>query len=452
MKHNKTKIMTLIKPQHAIVSFDQIQFKYNNVTIRGSDWGRLSVDRKKLARKFGHGAFYINVIYPDGKNGALWLVDNLYIPAAPSNTRHQTKFVTAHIDLRPNEEGRQGTINTLDAVVVLSKNILPVSTEIMDYVQKQTSSNDFEVNEFISNAQGDLGDSENPSQSPNDTLSISEPPPPVYVPTQSGLGFAAPIAVYQDAFPNIQSAINQCAPMAHANTLKYLENQFNTLPLMWDLPEATIPGIGRVGSYDDVLFWQPIPQNSVIAQIDAKTMRNGVLDEDSGSGSSTCQNMRGVMAYLNQNNLHAEFSHQGRGDEYGYGSTCDSAAGANVGEFLSSNEGENPTWEWIFDQLSKGYGLSIAFGRYDSTGNRTSGHMLRVWGASQINDTRYLHLLDDGQQGSNQSGLQLLQYRVEDTGTPGDPGTPDGRLNINGTTSEIEFAISIKARPTLAVL
>ena len=105
----------------------------------------------------------------------------------------------------------------------------------------------------------------------------------------------------------------------------------------------------------------------------------------------------------------------------------------------------------MFEQLQLGRGVAILFGRYDMNGNRTSGHMVRVWGAARYNNKDYIYTLDDGKQGINSYGLRNQQWQVADTGQPGLAGAPDGRLNMNGMTWEIEFAISTEAKPTLAI-
>lgn len=62
----------------------------------------------------------------------------------------------------------------------------------------------------------------------------------------------------------------------------------------------------------------------------------------------------------------------------------------------------------------------------------------------------YIYTLDDGTQGSNNIGLRPTQWEVLDEDFPGTPGTPNVRLEFGGTTSEIEFAVSIEAAPDAA--
>ena len=49
-----------------------------------------------------------------------------------------------------------------------------------------------------------------------------------------------------------------------------------------------------------------------------------------------------------------------------------------------------------------------------------------------------IYTLDDGNQGSNNDGLQNAQWEVADNFTPGVGNVPNGRLELGGTSSEIE--------------
>ena len=133
------------------------------------------------------------------------------------------------------------------------------------------------------------------------------------------------------------------------------------------------------------------------------------------------------------------------------GTSCDVPLAIDLGGNVSNREGQNPTWQWMFDQLVLGRGVAICYSRYDVDGNRTGGHCLRVYGACKIGGTEYLYLLDDGDQGDNEVGTRTRVFEVADTSSPGMPGIPNGRLEINGGTAEITFANSIKVTPTLAI-
>ena len=171
-----------------------------------------------------------------------------------------------------------------------------------------------------------------------------------------------------------------------------------------------------------------------------------------GSGSSRCQSIRGPFGYLAEYGslATAVFRHQGGAELYGEDENCDDGT-VILGGIVSTNEGDYPTWEWMFEQLQLGRAIAMLFGRFDMNGSRTSGHMERVWGAASYLGKNYIYTLDDQYQGTNSYGLRTQQWEVEDTGQPGLAGVPDGRLNMSGTSWEIEFALSIEAKPNLAI-
>ena len=242
--------------------------------------------------------------------------------------------------------------------------------------------------------------------------------------------------------------------MAVANTLGYLENKFDGPFFAWPLAHAFIPGYGKTS---DNLSWSPQTEESLpafatslIAQIDARTRRTDTFDFSSGSGSNLCQMYDGMFGYLETQGRGAEFTHQGGSQTYGVGGSCEDPSHGNR---VSTQDGSNPTWDWMFNELTKGNGVFLAYGRYNNAGERTGGHVLRVQGACRYGSRDYLYLLDDGQQGSNgdnfEEGLRVTQWQVEDTRgpDPGDDNALDGRLNLGDTNWEIEFAQSIRAFP-----
>lgn len=452
----RDRVALAIDPRQRIVDFRQLVFAFESGRVAESDWGRVFVDRARLAHRFGNAPAYVNVFFPaaDRLGRTLWTVRNLYVPGAPDNWRGQTSQVAQDLDLRPGVDNEQGRVVQVNAHVLVSREPLPFVQASVDFATRLSVPRLFDVRPVLDDAEGDLGDApERFGTSPLvvDAVSFGPPPQPAIPLFDLPSNFSAPVAVFQDAAPNIETAKNQCVPMAHANVIQYLENQVNIAPLSWNLPHAQVRGIGRVTAAGDTFTWQPVPSNSVIANVDTRTTRAGVFSADTGGGSDRCENIRGIMGYLNQSNLAATFRHQGGAEKYGSGGNCDSWIFSDVGNLSSSREGAQPTWAWIFEQLSLGRGVSISYSRYDISGNYTGGHMLRVWGASRINGVDYLHLLDDGDQGSNSTGLQLRQFEVADIGQPGLLGIPDGRLNINGGSAEIGFAISVDPVPSLAL-
>jgi len=243
-------------------------------------------------------------------------------------------------------------------------------------------------------------------------------------------------------------------PMSLANLIGYLRIRYNHPPLAWPLPHFSSPGIGEQITSGDVISWQPVPNSSRMAQIDARTRRVGVLDFETGEGSNSCQYLPAVFSYFTTQGTPEQvaFRHQGGSAVIGENATCDfDDVLLPLGGITSTRDGMNPTWEWMFDQLQQGRGVFIGFGRYDVVGNRTGGHGVRVWGARRFDGRNYLYTLDDGDQGFNTLGLRTQQWEVADESQPGIAGVPNGRLEMGSTNWEIEFAVSVQAKPTLLI-
>ncbi|WP_299018291.1 hypothetical protein [uncultured Photobacterium sp.] len=481
--------VTQLTPRTGAITFEQVTFSLEIGTISNSDWGQLRVKPDKLRNRSGKllGPGYINVFtYPRNRGRqASWVVDNLFVPGSqstqkskisPNTIKHGTKLptgelsassnlstppsqpeATIYFDLRPGIDG-QGNKQRLRATVLFSQQPLPTIVAIARLVNRFSPQN-FSVSNTIVNAEGaghvDGRISPESSTIPT-SLSLGRPPQPVSPTPRLPDNILFPIQVIQAEQPNLDTGRNQCVPMAHANALQYLEDRYDNIPLVWRLPQLHIRGIGKIGSAGDVLIWEPVPENSLVANIDSYSRRAGVLDLDTGGYTSFCGLIRGAFGYLTDSGSLAvtEFRHQGSSSALlGSGADCDNGT-ILMGDLTSSQEGANPTWEWMFDQLSQGRAVTILFSWYDVDGDWQGGHSVRVYGAAKFNDKKYIYTLDDGNQGDNFSNVtspRTQQWEVADTGQPGLDGVPDGRLNMNGMSWEIDFALSYEAKPTLFI-
>ncbi|MCC6486583.1 MAG: hypothetical protein IT364_03720 [Candidatus Hydrogenedentes bacterium] len=457
------------------VKFQQVDWNLELAQLRQSDWGQICVDPAALQRRLRNwDEVYLNVFLYDPNSGTpVWAIENL--PVHPENCAGRSSVpsgsgkshandrdsqsippVCRFFDLRPSEEVFSGRVERLRCSVLASVQPVPPSMEMLRRLTEAYSPSWFQVKPTIENAEGFLPDPKlgtTPPRVVDPDLPLGVPPLPTTPPFEPELDLLFPLCTMQTPYPNVQCAFNQCVPMSQANVIHWLEDEYNGPFLQWDLPEIQVRGIGKVNSAGDVLFWTPEPPNSVIANVDAFTRRAGVLDHDTGSGADICQLFQGTFGYLTQVGpfVWSVNRHQGtNSDEIGDGTVCDTGF-PDLGGRTSTREGLNPTWQWMFDQLSQGRGVAICFGRYDASGNRTSGHCVRVYGACRFGTKDYLYPLDEGDQGSNNSGLRTQVWEVADTGSPGNPGVPDGRLNMDGSTWEIEFANSIEAIPFVPV-
>ncbi|WP_027855939.1 hypothetical protein [Marinobacterium jannaschii] len=476
--------LTQITARSNAVEFRQVSFAFDTGRLINSDWGEFRAQAERLRHR---DRAYLNVfLHGDSiSSNPAWVVNNLFVPADPAagaskrlkfdrhndsaaaetdsvrhsahkHKRRKQAPVTTSFDLRPNDDS-SGPVRRVLATVLLSPQPLPTVIDIADLASSFTPVW-FRVAAQVTNAQGagpvetDPPSTPPPLPAPGDL--VGQPPPPVEPSTFVPSDLAFPIEVRQSDSPNLDSGFNQCIPIGHANTLQYLHERYHNLPLVWRMPQEHIRGFGQTNAAGDVLFWTAEPENSLVAQVDKFSRRLGVFDLDTGGPTSFCGMIQGLFGYLGEFGEFAKaaFRHQGSDPLLGSGGSCGTTP-FPLGGLSSTREGENPTWDWIFGELQKGRGVTILFGRYNSAGARTSGHHVRIFAAAKYNGRNYLYSLDDDDQGDNFSnffgGGRTEQWEVADTGSPGDnPGAPDGRLNMNGTSWEIEFAISYEAIPT----
>jgi hypothetical protein len=461
-----------VSPNSQIVDFRQTQFVFTAGRSLNSDWGQVNIDVEtmKLRRMLDSSGGYLNVIlHVSSRQGdPFWVIENLRIPPDSecrtdgissdmlreeqiADTSRKTPM-SAPFDLRPGVEGN-GQVNRIQATVLVSDGPLPPIQRIW-HLLKQISPDEFRVTPQLNNAEGDLGEAPTTTPPSSGPLLLGPPPQPITPVPEPPSDLAFPLEVIQYNQPNINAAKNQCVPMADALVIGYLRIRYNHPPLSWPLPHFSSAGIGLQTTSGDVVAWQPVPESSRVAQIDARARRIGVLDFDTGGGTDRCNNIRALFSYMATQGVPGQiaFRHQGGSAIYGAGNTCDNGdLLLPLGGITSTRQGVNPTWEFIFDQLQQGRGIYMSLGRYDVNGVRTSGHAVRIWGARRFNGRDYIYTVDDGDQGSNNDGLQNTQWEVADNHTPGVPNVPNGRLELGGTSSEIEFVMSMEAKPTLLI-
>ncbi|MBV7264177.1 hypothetical protein L6J37_11770 [Photobacterium sp. WH77] len=504
-------IMTL---ERGTVAFEQVTFDLEIGTIAESDWGQFRVRLDHLIDRRGKpvGPGYVNVFfYPDSGSEAgtpVWAVDNLFVPgsAVKMGKTHGKKTHTAdnyyhvwaadgrggnqwgshewgkedgrkhggsrsvpavsrradatvYFDLRPGTDG-EGSVQQVRATVLFSSQPLPNITDIVQFAN-QFSPQMYPVRTTVVKAEGaghvDGRVSPVSSTIPN-TLSLGRPPQPALPAPSLPDDLSFPIQVVQSDQPNLDSARNQCVPIANANALQYLEDRYDNVPLAWRVPQLHIRGIGQIGAAGDVLTWTPVPENSLVANIDSYGRRDNVHDLNTGSYTTFCGLIRGLFGYLADSASGSldvvHFRHQGSSSVVlGDNADCDNGT-VLMSDITSQQEGNFPTWEWMFNELSQGRAVTILFSWYDINGEWKGGHSVRVYGAALINNKHYIMTLDDGEQGDNFSNVsdpRTQQWEVADTGRPGLDGVPDGRLNMNGMSWEIDFALSFEAKPTLLI-
>ena len=455
--------MIVLRQGDGAVEFQQVRWELSLVELGDSNWGQVVVDPDALTRRTGWGQVYVNVfLYRPGTAGAFWAADNILATAPGCEAGAGTELTRAdrrsahfrrppisrYLNISPERDRDFRRVANVEATVVATAQPLPVGEDIQRAVEQLESSR-FPVKTVVENTDGWFH--EDPPRIPPRGFhpdALGSPPGPLAagILDVESLGF--PTCVFQSPAPNVECALNQCVPMATANALQYLEDNYDGDVLSWELPHSHVPGVGVHHDLPGFDFWEPVPPTSLVAVIDGLTRRDGVLDDQTGGGANICMEFRGLFGYLAGITGHSMVETVHQGSQYGVAGAfvaCDNGD-FSLGSYLSFRVAAHPTWEWIYEQLNLGRAVTICFGRYDPDGHRTSGHAVRVYGACEWNGLRFIYTLDDGDQGAP-GGLRTQAWQVADTGSPGAPGVPDGNLNLNGSTWEIEFAKSIRAKP-----
>lgn len=205
------------------------------------------------------------------------------------------------------------------------------------------------------------------------TVGAPAPPGPPQAPAAPGAQVPE-IDIKRINVPNIESATNQCAPAAVANSFEWLSDY-------WDL-----------GLTDNA--------NTIVNDLD--TAMGRAANQTIGPASI----ISGKLKYVKDNKLPVNVHFQ----------SSILSADVTEGEETAKFDGGPPTWEYIKKQIELGQDVEIGYIR-DGGG----GHFVTVTGVYQKKDgTKGIHFQDDTDQ--NNAGGQ--------TSTSSDIGTNNGHINI----------------------
>lgn len=186
------------------------------------------------------------------------------------------------------------------------------------------------------------------------------------------------LPVLQETGPNVQTARNQCAPMAVANSLQFLENTKG----------LNVPHDHKIGLRNDM------PNDSLVGQLEEK-MDRGVVSRSIGDGVWP---LDGKLKYISENNLKDKLivKHQGNGWTGGIpDELLDGTKDITRHGVTSFGKGAEVTWAWIYDELKKGEDVEIDI---HFSGPNDGRHYVRVVGAGMILGLPYiLHISDHDQ-------------------------------------------------------
>jgi hypothetical protein len=395
-----------------------------------SAWGALSVDPVAAARQAGASAGFVSV-----RTALGWVVHNLPVQSRPEADWPERVVrqglpaptlvppVRTHFDL-----GSASPLRALDMVVVFTSVPLNDARELRKWEKAPLAPIVVQATQVI--------EPKGIAAPPPDGLPPQPPPPPPVLapePIDPKLGLANSWhTVSQPAQDNVQSAWNQCAPVAYANALAYLRSTFGL-----DVPHEHVRGIngnGLVGTID-LLSQRPVagPCNgSPIAYCVDNSNQGGMFD--------------GLYAYLDLVGLQDAVTLDHQGPIGDLPQVC--ADTITQGGPVSTAQGNAVTFAWIRSHIDDGDAVVLAYDRLQNGPNGESvqsGHALRIYGYSQVNGQDYLMALDDQQQDGlvdNQCQLQNggLTWEIWAVGDSDDDGTLNKGLN---DLREIKFAMAI---------
>lgn len=369
------------------IEFTQVDFPHDDSPILNSAVGRMEASLYLLREESGMDTGYLNMVI-DGD----WHIRNMLVPNANDFPYPQ---ITSNFDLGINE----GTdVTSIDATVVFSDTLLsnaPAANPVSFSVG---------VTEV---SQGGF------SEVFGGTNSTSDTSPPV----MAGISFGDVTnnrQIFQMDHPNIEAAVNQCYPMAIANSLQFLENTTNL-----DLPHSHVKGLRG--------------DNSLVGQL-GLAMNRTATSRTSGSGVNGKPGIQGKMKYLVDNGLQDQIQTRH------WGIDGDENVSVTVGQktATSTGQGTSLNFDTMLDALDGGENCEVGY-LFGGGG----GHFVDIAAAGYIAGQPFIIEASDLNQrddtkGAGKSGF-LFSF-LKDTDN-------DGRLNMNGSATELALLICQKFLP-----
>ena len=376
-----------LRPFGGAITLYQISYDYRTVSKMFSGTGSVRVNVQKLAEATGTPRGYLNAAIGDR-----WAIQNLYYDSFDDVHRLFADFALQDPQLVDNNDPTPGPkVDKVDVSIEVTPapTIGPPLPDELVGIPVMTR--------FV-NAEG-----------------LGEPVGAVpAVPAQQNFSADGDNFAYTQTRSdiNVQAADGQCAPAAYANSLAWLESQYD----QFDVPNDHVPGEDG----DD----------SLAGQLD-QTMGRFVLSRTDGEGVSRPGQLEGKFEYLANNGLADALVHKHQG--------------AFAGDFEahgieSKNEGDAVTFDWLCDQIMAGEDVEIAWSFFDAAGQSRGGHCVRVFGCGKSRGVPWIRYLHDAQQTSqadlnDQLGLETKQAWLGDL-------NGDGNLNVDSLRRELEAAVS----------
>ncbi|MBI2527572.1 MAG: hypothetical protein HYY95_17430 [Candidatus Rokubacteria bacterium] len=361
------------------MTFNQVDFAYTLATIPNSDWGTATVDVAALASATGISGGFLNVHSSFG-----WVIQNLPVDPSSGYSTIGTSF----------NLGTSGSIVTR----VLNLSVEYTASPISLFSGNVTNPFALPPTNDVVAAEGyGAGSVTNPGA-----------PPPVRTLAFPG---ASTELNWQPGHPNVQTADDQCAPMAVANSLAWL-NTAHPGSLRLD---PHVMGLG--------------PDGSLVGQLETdmgRTFRN----RRDGDGIGADSILEGKFEYLDRNkplrSLVTKHFDPGKDEIVGdftrhkRTSADRTTAGDTVADLV----------KFICSEIKAGEDVELGY-LFDGGG----GHFVDLTGCGFILGIPYVTFVEDADQTNDTRGLRHWFSLLVDT-------DGDGRINFDGRNHEVSFVIS----------
>jgi hypothetical protein len=394
-----------------------------------SAWGRLTVDPAAIVRQTGATAGFVSVRTKLG-----WVVHNMPVQSRPEADwpervrRLGLRAPTMVPELRAHFNiGTESAVRALDMVVVFTLEPLSMSRDLRKWERAGLTP----INVTVSQETQPKGFAVPP---PEGLPPQPPPPPPILAPEplDPELDVQSWHTVSLPAEDNVQSAENQCGPVAYANALAYLRSTFGL-----DVPHPHIRGIqggpSLVGVLD-LLSGRPVTDACTGSPIE-------YCDDGSNGGM-----FDGLYQYLDNAGLSGDVVLEHQGALGTLPSVCQNTIAQQSP--ISPAVGDVVTVPWIKSHIDNGDAVLLAFNRLQNTPQGEvvqSGHVVRIYGYSEVNGQDFLLALDDQQQDDQVNGFCAaldggLTWEAWQVGDSDNDGTLNKGMN---NLREITFAMAM---------
>jgi PEP-CTERM motif len=327
-------------------SFNQIDFDWDTSPDPNSTTGELTIDPVSLQSQTGMSTGFVNA-YAGGQ----WIVRNM--PLGITEGSSTTSFALP------------GSTDGVDDSGL---------TAYVDYSASPTISfsaaatHNYGVGNDDAGGEGDgAGDPSGPATAPGSTLTFGGPTTAI---------------TYQFNHPNIQTARNQCAPMALANNLKWLQDTYG------------VTYVQGATTYQHVTGLKGDPTNSIVGRLDVLMGRTGIsgttntiANRKTGDGTFRTNNINGTLQFLTDtSNTGMVVKNEGKDSDGVTGLGGNFTAGA----MTSQGQGNNLQFSFILSELQAGDAVQMMW-KYPNGG----GHAVEVVGAGTVLGVNWLWYKSD---------------------------------------------------------